>query len=99
MSVKDFGELPFALRKYIVDQQAKDKTHAERMVAKRAQQDEELKLMLVNIVKKRWTKLSGAERTMLLNLLKWKQEGRNFTNNQRDVITSHYLKLIDEGAA
>lgn len=82
-------DLPFQLIAWIKREQLKDLNHQEYMVRKN-QKDDLLYLDMIKTIFK--FKLSTKEHIMIVNMLRSKKEGKNWSIGQRSVITGIYYK-------
>ena len=88
----DCGEgLPFALMRWIKEQKEKEQNHQQKMVAKRAKEDKDL-MEILALISLQWHELKTQEKMMVENLFAWKEAGKNFSDKQRGVITTFYMK-------
>lgn len=82
--------LPFALARWIKAQRETDVKHKNTMVITRAKDDEDF-MDILALVSMRWNELKVYEKAMVMNLFAWKEDGKNFTDKQRGVISGFYV--------
>jgi hypothetical protein len=85
--------LPFALMRWIKAQQEKERKHQEVMALRNAKDDQHF-IGFIRLVAPRWTELKTYERTLISNLVQWKEDGRNFTPQQKSAISGMYLRHV-----
>jgi len=85
--------LPFALIRWIKKQQEEIEAHRIVMVARNAK-DDQVYMGFVREIAPHWAELKIYERTLISNLVQWKEDGRNFTTQQKSAINGMYLRRV-----
>jgi uncharacterized membrane-anchored protein YhcB (DUF1043 family) len=85
--------LPFALIKWIKKQQEEIESHRAAMVKKNAEDDKQFVQFMANVAMQ-WVELKQYEQALITNFVQWKEEGRNFTPQQKSAISGMYLRRV-----
>lgn len=89
----------FALIAWIKRDQEERQEHQEKMVQVRKDEDELYLRQLKELMTEKWKELKVKERQFVVSMVKFKKEGRNFTDAQRSAISGlFYRKYYNMGA-
>lgn len=84
----------YLLFRWIKKQQEKAELHQQQMIVKNAKDDEEF-IKLIKVLTTKWGKVKRKDQSVVLSLLEWKDSGKNFSVNQRGMITGLYLRYYE----
>ncbi len=87
------SEMDFSLIAWIKKDQA-ERREWELKKAKRRHGEDELYMRQVSeLALESWGKLKSREKQMVMNLARWRKEGKNFSDGQRSALTALYYKI------
>jgi hypothetical protein len=86
-------EVSFTLLRWLKVQREKEEAYQQKRAEIRCKEDNEyyVKYLAFIVVSGKYNKREGV---MLFSLVKWNQEGRNFTDGQRSLIGGLYAKYV-----
>ncbi len=86
-------EVSFTLLRWLKIQREKEEEYQQNLAILRNKEDNEyyVKYLASIVVSGKYNKREGV---MLFSLVKWNQEGRNFTDGQRSLIGGLYAKHV-----
>jgi hypothetical protein len=92
--VDAFGDLPFALKMWIIKNQKEILAHREKMVAKNWKDDCEQYMKFLGEIVAKWSVLREKDKLFIMQLANWHGQHRNFSVSQRSAIATMHLKYV-----